>query len=85
MPYVLQDPEAVLDYAHIWDEWLADGESIVSHLWTITPSATLVGETTDTVFVSDLQANQQYLLTEHVVTSTGTEDERTIVIHCQDT
>ena len=83
MSYVLQDPQAVLNYSHDWDtDWLEAGDTIISHAWTIEPSATLAGETTDTVFVSALALGQRY---EHVVTSTGVEDERTIVILCMDT
>lgn len=35
-----KDPQAVLDYAFLWQDWLAAGETITAH--TITASATTI-------------------------------------------
>ena len=45
----------------------------------------LTGETTDTVFVEGMEAGMVYRLADHVVTAAGLEDERTVVIRCDDT
>jgi hypothetical protein len=61
MSHVLQDPDAKLNYSFDWADWLADGDTIVSHQWTIDPAGpTLTGETTDTVFVEGLEWGQIY-------------------------
>lgn len=92
MPYILCDPSSKLNHAFDWDDgWLADGDSIVSHQWSIemvigspgTPI--LTGETTDTVFVEDMEAGMVYRLADHVVTAAGLEDERTVIIRCDNT
>lgn len=89
MAYRLVDPDSVLDWQHDWTDSLAQGVSISSRQWSITPSngtspetPTLSGSTTATVTVSGLQAGKVYRLTEHIVTTNGLEDERTIVLRC---
>lgn len=51
---VPKDPHATVDYQIDWSDWLSDGESIVSAVWTAT-GATAVSEiltpTTATVWV----------------------------------
>ena len=34
-PSYVKDPNAVLDYGFDWSNWLQDGESIVTAVWTI--------------------------------------------------
>lgn len=95
MAYVLADPDGSLDWAHDWTDWLAVGsppDTISSRQWSITPlngtspeTPTLVGATTDTVFVSGMQVGKIYHLTEQVTTAAGVVDQRTIVIRCEET
>jgi hypothetical protein len=99
MALVLADPSSKLNYSFDWSTyWLPSGvggsptDTIASRLWTISPSnpgspstPTLVGETTDVVFVSGLQAGMVYRLVEHVVTYAGVEDDRSIVIRAEHT
>jgi hypothetical protein len=94
MPYVLIDPSATLSYSHDWatDGYLAQGETIAERLWTITPlnegtpvTPALVGETTDTVFVSGCEAGKVYRLVEQITTSAGNVDQRTIVLRAEHT
>lgn len=93
MSYVLADPDSVLNWSHDWaTDWLAEGDTIASRQWSIMPlngtspeTPTLTNDTADIVFVSGLQAGKVYHLTEHVVTTAGVEDERTIVLRCDDT
>jgi hypothetical protein len=90
MSYVLADPNSKLDFAHDWTQWLADGDTITSRQWSITPlnntspeTPILAGDTTDTCFVEGLEAGKIYHLVERVVTAAGVEDDRTIVIRCE--
>jgi hypothetical protein len=94
MAYVLIDPSATLSFSHdyVTDGYLAPGETIVSRQWTISPlnegtpvTPALVGDTTDTVFVSGLEASKVYRLTEQITTSAGNVDQRTIVLRAEDT
>jgi hypothetical protein len=96
MPYILVDPSSRLNWSHDWedplDPWLAEGDTITSRLWTITPlnnttpeTPVLSNTTSDIVFVEGLLPGRVYHLTEHVVTASGLEDDRTIVIRCEDT
>jgi hypothetical protein len=94
MPYFLADPQSKLSWSHDWSEWLESGsagsptDTIVSREWRIerpsggSPQPTLIGALTDTVFVEGLEAGIIYWLTEHIVTAAGVEDERTVVIRC---
>ena len=94
--YLLVDPSSKLNFENDWDEegnsWLAEGDTIASRQWSISPlngtspeTPTLTGDTTDIVFVEGMQAGKVYHLTEHVVTTAGVDDERTIVLRCDDT
>lgn len=96
MPYLLVDPSSRLNWSHNWedplDPWLADGDTIASRQWTISPlnagspeTPVLSNDTSDIVFVSGLQAGRVYRLTEHVVTAAGLEDDRTLVLRCDET
>lgn len=95
MAYVLADPSSKLNFSHDWETlgWLADGDSISSRQWSITmhegggsPNApVLFGDTDDIVYVSGMLPGYIYHLTESVVTSAGIEDQRSIVIRCDQT
>jgi hypothetical protein len=94
MPYVLCDPSSRLNFSHDWETlgWLADDDSIVSRQWTITPmtgtspeTPTLSNDTGEIVYVEGLVAGHVYRLTERVVTEAGVQDERTIVLRCENT
>jgi hypothetical protein len=91
MAYLLVDPEEVLDFAHDWADFLAESDTIASRQWRISPTnsgspttPTLVGETSETVFVAGCQAGKVYRLTESIVTTAGIHSDRTIVLRCED-
>lgn len=90
MTYRLVDPDAQLNWSHDWGPYLADGESITSRQWTITPlngtsaeTPTLSGDTSDTVVATGFQAGKIYHLSEIITTDVGNTDERTIVLRCE--
>jgi hypothetical protein len=66
-------------------------DAIVSRQWSITPhgtapaAPTLTGATTDTVAVSGMLAGCCYRLIEHVVTSSGLEDDPSVQLRCDHT
>lgn len=82
MPYLLVRPGTKLDWAHDWSDWLAEGDSIASRVWTIDPSATLDDETTAAVTVSGLTAGKVYVLTEAVTTAAGMIGKASITFRC---
>ena len=91
MPYELIASSSKLNYQFNWDDgWLADGDSIASHQWSIQPvsgspeTPVLTGAGTDTVFIEGMQAGMVYRLTDHVVTTAGLEDDRIVTIRCDD-
>lgn len=85
--FQLIDPAARLNFSNDWTtDWLVEGDTINSRQWTISPTGpTLTNDTSDVVFVEGCEFGKVYHLTEHVVTDSGLEDERTIVIRCGDT
>jgi hypothetical protein len=83
MSVLLQDPDERLDYQFDWDSWLADGDSIASRQWTITPTGpTLTNATSAAVTVSGMTGGITYHLTEKVTTANGIIGDRTIAIRC---
>lgn len=92
--YVLADPDSVLTWMHDWTAWLGSSsppDTISSRQWSIAPltvtspeTPALTNDTTATVTVSGLAAGRVYRLVEHIVTASGLEADRTIVIRCDD-
>ena len=85
---VIKDPDAVLDYAVDWATWLAwDGDTIAASTWTLPadPDDLAIDSfpfsaTVATVWLSGGQAGRSYLVTNHITTAAGREDERTLRI-----
>jgi hypothetical protein len=79
-----KDPEAVLDYAFDWSDWLATGETISSHTITtetgITKDSDSEAAGVVTVWLSSGTAGTNYRVECKIVTSAGRTDERTIWI-----
>jgi hypothetical protein len=89
MAYLLADPDSKLTYAFDWSDWLADGDAISTHLWSIAPSngdspetPTLTNSTSATVTVEGFELGRVYRLTDHVTTDAGLEDDRSLLIRC---
>ena len=91
----LKDPDAVLDYMFNWkplthgvagatSDWLASGETIISH--TITAETGIVVDSSTesagkvTVWLSGGTAGENYKVACLIETSAGRTDERTIWI-----
>lgn len=95
----IKDPEAVLDFRFDWantrnggdkPDWLETGETISTYTVTPTDGITVDSDSlTDsnssvTVWLSGGTAGTRYLVTNHIVTSSGREDDRTITIRVQE-
>lgn len=91
MSFLLKDPSAILDYSVDWGAEYLGGDAIADSSWQVAPveagGATVVGSefdfTTATVKAGGGVPGHQYRLTNHVVTVSGREDERTIVLRVE--
>ena len=79
-----KDPDAVLDYSVDWSSWLTGSETITASSWTvpdgITKDSDSHSDDATVIWVSGGTAGTQYSLTNHITTSGGREDDRTITI-----
>jgi hypothetical protein len=82
-----KDPDAVVDYAFDWSEWLDAGETISSYTITVN-GVTLDSDsqttTTVTAWLSGGTANTLATLACEIVTSDSRTDERTANIKIRD-
>jgi hypothetical protein len=79
------DPNAVLDFAFDWTEWLADGETITAFTVTAATGVTVQSSTrTGGVVTAWLSGGvlpatpRLYPVTCHITTNEGRQDDRTI-------
>lgn len=83
-----KDPAAVLDYGCDWSEWLAAGETLAAATWAV--PAGLVLESSDhnttlaVAWLSGGASGTTYQVTNHIETSAGRVDERSILIYVQE-
>jgi hypothetical protein len=84
MSLYVKDPNAELDYAFDWSDWLETGETISSHTITVSTGITKDSDSeTDgivTVWLSGGTAGNWYTVACKVVTSASRTDERTMDI-----
>lgn len=84
---IIKDPEAVLDYAVDWgSQWLGV-DVIAASSWSVSgPDGDLVVDTSSftddiaTVWLSGGTLGGKYAVINHITTSEGREDDRTIVV-----
>jgi hypothetical protein len=78
-----KDPDAVLDYAVDWSEWL-DDDTITASEWTVPDGITADSDsnttTLATVWLSGGTLGQTYSLVNHITTAAGREEDQTIKI-----
>jgi len=86
MSYI-KDPDAVLDYAIDWSAWL-DTDTITDSDWTTTEGITIDSDsftdTASTVWLSGGTAGDTYSVTNHITTTAGRQDDRSIKIKCKE-
>lgn len=91
MTLLLKDPGAMLDYSVDWGRDYLDGDALAASSWTVSPiepgGIMFVASRFDllnaTVEVSGGIAGQLYRLTNHVVTASGREDSRSIMLRVE--
>lgn len=88
MSEFIKDPDAVLDYSIDWSSWLADGETITASTWVvpdgITKDSDSFSDTATVIWLSGGTAGTTYLIPNHITTSDGREDDRTLTFVGQD-
>jgi hypothetical protein len=79
-----KDPDSRLDFAWDWTAWLEDGETITDHTVTVVSGdVTIDGATDETggVVTAWLEGGtMRSVVTCHIVTSEGREDDRSRTI-----
>ncbi|MBK7491164.1 MAG: hypothetical protein IPI17_03465 [Nitrosomonas sp.] len=83
-----QDKDSFLDYSLDWSDWLAEGDSIASSIWSadvgpVLSSATIFGSLT-TTWVQGGVAGMWYAITNTVTSAQGRTDQRTIRLFITD-
>jgi len=85
MEQFLKDPDAVLDYAMDWSDWLDDAETINSHTVTVDEGLTKDSDSESdgivTIWLSGGTANTTYNIAVKIVTSASRTDERTFRVN----
>lgn len=86
----MKDPQAVLDYGFDWSTWLGT-DTVESSNWSVSGDDSLLvidddsfSTTAATVWLSGGTLGSTYLVTNHIVTADGREDDRTIEISIVD-
>jgi len=79
-----KDPEAVLDYHVDWSDWLGI-DTIASSLWSCSDSGITIDSdsttaTVTTVWLSGGTVDEEYEVVNHIVTSAGREEDKTLTI-----
>lgn len=79
-----KDPQAVLDYAFDWSDWLDSGETIASTTITVASGLTKDSDSESdgivTIWLSGGTAGTSYTVACKIVTSSSRTDERSITI-----
>ena len=85
----IKDPQAVLEYKIDWSAWLPTGDTIIDSVFaclsdglTITDSS--FDSTSATVWLSGGTVGEKYVVTDHVTTAAGRQDDRSITITIKD-
>jgi hypothetical protein len=89
MEVYTKDPEAVLDYGFDWGtSWLASGETLIASAWTVPAGLTKDSSAFTTaialVWLSGGTLGEVYIVTNHITTSDGREEDRSHVIMIKD-
>ncbi len=89
MAFELQTPGEALTWSFDWDDgpWLAEGDSLSSATWAITPTGPTVsdlGESSNvsSVRVSAMTSGEIYRLTCTMISTEGDTGERSIEFRC---
>lgn len=92
MSLILKDPGSVLDYSVDWRSSYLGNDVLLESTWSVVPveadGVTVDGSSHDSdearVNVSGGRTGKLYRLINHVVTSIGREDSRSIIIRVEE-
>jgi hypothetical protein len=88
MSSYLHDPQAKLDYGFDWSDWLRDGEIIITSTWAIATGLTKISDSfstsATTIWIKDGVAGESQVITNHITTSAGREDDRSHTLKVKD-
>lgn len=83
IPLISKDPDAVLDYAIDWSRWLGE-DALTAAQWAVPDGLTKVSEALDTgtatIWLSGGSVGVTYLLTCHITTAAGREEDQSFRI-----
>lgn len=87
----VKDPDAVLDYAEDWADWLT-GDTIVTSTWTVPTGLTKDSDAATTTQTSiwlsggtvALGRRKSYTVTNHIITAAGREEDRSVYIQMKE-
>lgn len=79
-----KDPNSTLDYVIDWEDWLG-ADTITDSTWVATAGITIddgdqFTDTTATVWLSGGTDRATYLVTNHITTAAGRQEDRTLTI-----
>lgn len=80
------DPNATLDYAVDWAPWLQAGETISNSTWTVPTGLTQATPAPShsngkaVIWITGGTVGESYRLTNHITTSAGRQDERSLML-----
>lgn len=79
-----KDPDAVLDFMFDWSLWLSGGETITASTMTASAGINIDSSSNTTIrataWLSGGTAGFPYTVTNHITTSLGRQDDRTITV-----
>ena len=88
MKTLLHDPHAKLGYTVDWSDWLLNSDTISTSSWTVPTGLTKGTEsktnTTASVIVIGGTAKTNYVVTNHIITASGLEDDRSFILKVVD-
>lgn len=83
-----KDPDANLDYAIDWSDWLDTGDTIATSTWLV-PTGLTAGTdsnttTSATIWLSGGKGGVSYLVTNRITTTAGRETDRSFTVSVQE-
>jgi hypothetical protein len=82
-----KDPDAVLDYEIDWSAWLGE-DTITASTFTVATGLTEDSESNDTtaatVWLSGGTVGTRYLVTNHITTAAGRQNDRSFYIYVKE-
>lgn len=91
MSLLLKDPDALLDYAVDWGAEYLAGDALAASSWTVSPDepggVSIAGQGFDlliaTAQVAGGEAGKVYRLSNKVITVSGRQDSRSVVLRVE--